>query len=191
MTAATLAPVKATPLAEVPAAALRIAAGFASLTDPDLACVGIRPGDGDDQVIVSAASPAKAVELRTTGRCQRHVSLPIRALQSALRRHGDAEHAVVADADDGLISLRTFSESTTVSVSMPESSGAALNLPEAVPGAFQVEPLLFSPGLLISTLRDLQAAGSVQIQPFGFGWILRGEAETYTVKAFVAGMRSQ
>ena len=189
MTEAVLTAVKASPLAEVPATALRIAAGFASLREADLACVGIRPADADDQVVVAAASPTRAVELLVNGRCKQTLLLPIKPLQSALRRHRDASHAVISEAEGGLVSLRTFGQACTVAVVMAQASGAAINMPTFAPGAFAVEPLRFAPALLISTLRDLQPVGNIQIQPFGYGWILRCETEAVSARAFVAGMK--
>ena len=179
--------VKVSPLAEVPAVALRAAVGFADSRHTQLEGVWIMPGDEDGQVKVSAASSSRAIELRCEGSCQRPVGLPVLALQAAVRRHRDAHHAVVVETDSG-VSLRTFSAACTVVFGLPEAGGSALSLPASPAGGFSVDPLVFNPKLLRQTLEAFEGAGTVQITPFSIGWRIEAVCDDYAGVAIVAGV---
>jgi hypothetical protein len=186
MTASGLAAVKASPLAEIPAAALRIAAGFAAARVEGLDAVVIKPGPAEGEVTITAAQPCRAVQITMQGSCQRQLGLPVQALRAALRRDPDAEHVVLFDDGDvGLLSVRTFSPSCTVAVAMPECIDAALNLPPTTPGPCEVR---FDTSLLSSMLRDLQPLKDLQLEPFSTGLSISGHGDGYTVLALIAGI---
>ncbi len=186
MTASGLAAVKASPLAEMPAAALRIAAGFATGRVEGLDAVVVKPGTAEGEVLITAAQPYRAVQITVQGSCKRQLGLPVQALRTALRRDPDAEHVVIVDGGDvGLVSVRTFSPSCTVAVAMPECIDAALNLPPTTPGPCEVR---FDTSLLSSMLRDLQPLNDVQLEPFSTGLALSGQGDGYTVLALIAGI---
>lgn len=183
MTSSVLAPIKAAPLCELPVSVLRIAAGFSAPTVPGFDAVLIKPGL-DGEVIVLAAQPIRVVELRCTGSCQRPLALPIRALRVALSRDKDAEHCVIAEAD-GLLSLRTFSSSCTVAVSVPEAPAVGLALPPVTPGPCEVS---FSRDALFAMLRDLGPLQKLKLEPFTNGLQVTGTADQFSVFALLAGM---
>lgn len=186
MSASGLAAVKASPLAEIPAAALRIAAGFATARVEGLDAVVIKPGPAEGEVTITAAQPCRAVQITVQGSCQRQLGLPVQALRTALRRDPDAEHVVIVDGGDvGLLSVRTFSPSCTVAVAMPECTDAALNLPPTTPGPCVVR---FDTSLLSSLLRDLAPLNNVQLEPFSTGLALSGQGEGFAVLALIAGI---
>lgn len=189
MTASGLAAVKASPLAEIPAAALRIAAGFATGRVEGLDAVVVKPGTAEGEVLITAAQPCRAVELTVQGTCKRQLGLPVNALRGALRRDPDAEHVVVVDGGDvGLISVRTFSTACTVAVSMPECMDAALNLPSTTPGPCE---LRFDARLLSKALNDLQPLSEIKVHAFRDGLALYGTAEAFTGIALVAGIKDK
>lgn len=183
MTSSVLAPIKAAPLCELPVSVLKIAAGFSAASLPGFDAVSIKPGL-DGEVIVIAAQPIRVVELRCTGSCQRPLALPIRALRVALSRDKDAEHCVIAEAD-GLLSLRTFSSSCTVAVSVPEAPAVGLALPPVTPGPCEVG---FGRDVLFAMLRDLGPLQKVMIALFSNGLQLTGSGEGFSVVALVAGV---
>jgi hypothetical protein len=134
-----LAAGKASPLAEPPAGALRIAAGFAKARVEGLDAVVINPSTTEGEAIIAGAQPCSAVELTAQGTCRRQIDLPVLALRSALRHDPNAEHIVIVETGEAAqVSVRTFSPSCTVAVGMPERVGAALNLPPTTPGPCEV-----------------------------------------------------
>jgi hypothetical protein len=188
MTDSGLSTVKASPLAELPAAALRIAAGFATARVEGLDAVVIKPGQAEGEVIITAAQQYRAVQLTAQGTCQRQIGLPVLALRGALRRDSDAEHVVIVEAGDAAqVSVRTFSPSCTVAVAMPECVGAALNLPPTTPGPCEVN---FDTTLLACLLRDLQPLKNVSLEPFTKGMTISGQGDDLSVFAFLAGIEN-
>ena len=186
MTEAAIAPVRALPLAELPFVALRIAAGFASRSVEGLNAVQIAPGLDDGTVQVTAASQTRAVQVTAAGSCTRRLALPVLALRAALKRDPGAEHVVIVEGDGGLVSVRTFSPSCTVSVGMPEVHEASpLVFPAVEVGPCQVA---FSGSLLRSLLSDLSPLPVVRIEPYSNGLTLTGEAEGVTAFALLAGI---
>ena len=131
-----------------------------------------------------AAQPIRVVELRCTGSCQRQVALPIRALRAALSRDTSGEHCVIVEGD-GLLSVRTFSSSTTVSVAMPEAPAVSLALPPVTPGPCEVS---FSRDALFAMLRDLGPLQKLKLEPFTNGLQVTGTADQFSVFALLAGM---
>lgn len=71
MSTSTLAAVKASPVAELPESALRIAAGFGSTPAEGLDAVVIMPGRQDGEVIIPAAQPCRVSQITAQGTCQR------------------------------------------------------------------------------------------------------------------------
>ena len=184
MTEAAIAPVRALPLAELPAAALRIAAGFASRSVEGLAAVQIAPGLDDGTVTVKAASQARAVQITAWGACTRRLALPTAALRAALKLDRGAEHVAIVEAGE-LVSLRTFSPVCTVAVSMPEARVEPLRFPPVEPGPCGVR---FDPALLRATLADLAPLSTLLIEPYARGLQITGEAEGVSVFALLAGI---
>ena len=185
MTEAAIAPVRALPLAELPAAALRIAAGFASRSVEGLAAVQIGPGLDDGTVMVRAAAPTRAVEITAQGTCTRRLALPTAALRAALKLDRGAEHVAIVEAGE-LVSLRTFSPVCTVAVSMPVARDVQpLKFPPVEPGPCGVR---FDPALLRATLADLAPLSTLTIEPYAHGLQITGEAEGVSVFALLAGI---
>jgi hypothetical protein len=185
MTEAAIAPVRALPLAELPAAALRIASGFASRSVEGLAAVQIGPGLDDGTVMVRAAAPTRAVEITAQGTCTRRLALPTAALRAALKLDRAAEHVAIVQAEQ-LLSLRTFSPVCTLAVSMPEALHAKpLRFPPVEPGPCEVG---FDPALLRATLADLAPLSTLLIEPYAHGLQITGEAEGVSVFALLAGV---
>jgi len=187
MSESTMAAVKASPVAELPASALRIAAGFASTQVEGLDAVVVKPGSQHGEVIITAAQPCRVVQITAQGTCQRQIGLPVKALRAAMALDRHAEHVVVADGDVGMFSLRTFSPISTVSVMLPETHGASLNLPPTTPGACQVR---FSTALLLSLLRDLQPLADVHLEPYSNGLAVTGQGDGFSLFALLAGVES-
>jgi hypothetical protein len=187
MSASTLAAVKASPVAELPASVLRIAAGFASLRVDGLDAVVIKPGSQHGEVIITGAQPCRVVQITAEGTCQRQFGLPVKALRAAMALDRNAEHVVIVDGDIGMLSLRTFSPTCTVSVMLPEAQGASLDLPPTTPGACQVT---FATPLLLSLLRDLQPLADVHLEPYSNGLAVSGQGDGYTVFALLAGVEA-
>jgi len=185
MSESTLAAVKASPIAELPATALRIAAGFASTSIEGLDAVVVKPGSEHGEVIITAAQPCRVVQITAEGTCQRQFGLPVKALRAAMALDRHAEHVVVVDGDVGMLNLRTFSKTSTCSVHLPEAHGASLNLPPTTPGACQVT---FATPLLLSLLRDLQPLADVALEPFTHGLQVTGQGDGYGVFALLAGV---
>lgn len=181
-----IAPVRAMPLAEIPAVALRIASGFATASGNLLDCVQLSPGLEEGQVTVFAASPTRVVQITADGTCTRRLALPVKALQAALRRDRDAEHATIVEGETGLLSVRLFSEACTVATAMPEGDGAPLTFPEVTPGPCEVT---FNPGLLRTMLNHLQPLRGITIEPFATGLMLQGVCEGMSATALLAGIR--
>jgi hypothetical protein len=151
-----------------------------------LDAVVIKPGTAEGEVIITAAQPYRAVQVKAQGSCKRQLGLPVQALRTALRRDPDAEHiAIIAGGDVGLLSIRTFSSSCTVAVAMPECIDAALNLPPTTPGPCEVS---FDTSLLSSMLRDLQPLKDLKLEPFSTGLALSGRGDGYAVLALIAGI---
>jgi hypothetical protein len=188
MNASGLAAVKASPLAEIPAAALRIAAGFATARVEGLDAVVIKPGQAEGEVIITAAQQYRAVQLTVQGSCKSQIGLPVLALRGALRRDSEAEHVVIVEAGDAAqVSVRTFSPSCTVAVAMPECVGAALNLPPTTPGPCRVN---FDTTLMACLLRDLQPLMHVALEPFSKGMAISGQGDGFSVFALLAGIEN-
>lgn len=187
MSASTLAAVKASPVAELPASVLRIASGFASTRVEGLDAVVVKPGGQRGEVIITAAQPCRVVQITAQGTCQRQFGLPVKALRAAMALDRSAEHVVLVDGDIGMLSLRTFSPSCTVSVMLPEAQGAALNLPATAPGPCQVT---FATPLLLSLLRDLQPLEDVHLEPYSNGLAVTGQGDGFTLFALLAGVES-
>jgi hypothetical protein len=186
MTEAAIAPVRALPLAELPAAALRIAAGFASRSVEGLAAVQIGPGLDDGTVMVRAAAPTRAVEITAQGACARRLALPTAALRAALKLDRAAEHVAIVREAGELVSLRTFSPVCTVGVSMPVAHGVQpLRFPPVEPGPCEVG---FDAALLRATLADLAPLSTLTIEPYARGLQITGEAEGVSVFALLAGV---
>jgi hypothetical protein len=185
MSASTLAAVKALPVAELPASVLRIAAGFASLRVEGLDAVVIKPGSQHGEVIITGAQPCRVVQITAEGTCQRQFGLPVKALRAAIALDRNAEHVVIVDGDIGMLSLRTFSPTCTVSVMLPEAQGASLDLPPTTPGACQVT---FATPLLLSLLRDLQPLADVHLEPYSNGLAVTGQGDGYSIFALLAGV---
>jgi hypothetical protein len=184
MTEAAIAPVRALPLAELPAAALRIAAGFASRSVEGLAAVQIAPGLDDGTVTLMAASQARAVQITAQGCCTRRLALPTAALRAALKLDRGAEHVAIVQAEQ-LLTLRTFSPVCTVAASMPEAHVEPLRFPPVEPGPCGVR---FDPALLRATLADLAPLSTLTIEPYAHGLQITGEAEGVSVFALLAGI---
>lgn len=185
MSESTLAAVKASPVAELPASALRIAAGFASTRVEGLDAVVLKPGRQDGEVIITAAQPCRAVQITAQGTCQRQLGLPVKALRSALLLDRSAEHVVIVDGDIGMLSLRSFSPNCTVSVMLPEAQGASLNMPPTTPGPCEVS---FATLLLANMLRDLQPLADVHLEPFSKGLAVSGQGDGFSLFALLAGI---
>jgi len=185
MSESTLAAVKASPIAELPASVLRIAAGFASTSIEGLDAVVVKPGSQHGEVIITAAQPCRVVVITAEGTCQRQFGLPVKALRAAMALDRSAEHVIIVDGDVGMFSLRTFSPISTVSVMLPESQGASLDLPPTTPGPCQVT---FATPLLLSLLRDLQPLADVALEPFTHGLTITGQGDGYGVFALLAGV---
>jgi hypothetical protein len=179
---------KASPLAEVPFAALKAAAGFADYRHEQFDAVHLRPGHDEGVVVISAACSARGIEVTCEGVCQRHVALPVTGLLASLRRHRDAQHVAMAKTDAGL-SVRTYSPTATVITTIPESGGVPMTLPAAPAGEFEIDPLYFNPTLLIQTLRDIQPAETVGITPFSMGWQIKARCDEFEAVCVIAGMR--
>ena len=185
MTEAAIAPVRALPLAEMPAAALRIASGFASRSVEGLAAVQIAPGLDDGTVTLMAAAPTRAVQITAQGCCTRRLALPTAALRAALKLDRGAEHVAIVQAEQ-LLTLRTFSPVCTVAASMPEALDAEpLRFPPVEPGPCGVR---FDPALLRATLADLAPLSTLLIEPYAHGLQITGEAEGVSVFALLAGV---
>lgn len=189
MLAAEIEPIraKALPLVEVPAIALRIAAAFADPMHDSLRTVWIRPGVDEGEVIVSAASAPRMVEIACQGSCQRSVGLSVTALRNTIRRHKDAQHAVIVPNEIGL-SLRTFSADCTVALQMAEVEGTPTPMQSAPAGQFVSDPFHFDTRLLIDVLRSIEGAQTVAIHPFSLGWSIQTKSEDCHVIAVVAGV---
>lgn len=186
MSASSLAAVKASPVAEIPAPALRIAAAFASLNTPDLDGVSIRPGVEDGEVLLLAASSTKAISITCLGSCERTLALPTGALRAVLRRDPTAEHVAVVEAPDAGLSVRTFSSSTTVSAVMAEVA-VSFKMPTPQPGPCEVG---FVRPLLNTVLKDLGPLETVEIEPFATGLQITGRADRFSVHCLVAGWKA-
>ena len=179
MTEAAIAPVRALPLAEMPAQALRVAASFAA------ELVSIHPGS-DGQVLVTGAQGSRGVEVCCDGQCTAEVTLPAAAVRAALNRLRDAEHASIVGGDDGLLTLRLYEPSSTLAMSMP-SGGSGVRLPEAV-ASDQIGALAIDAGVLARAMAPLRGFGTLRIETFSQGWQLSGAAGDLTVRALVCGV---
>lgn len=189
MTESGIAKVRNTPICEVPAQALRIAASFAALKTPNFDGVSIRPGTVENEVTLLAASGAKAVQVTCQGTCKRAIALPTKPLRAVLQRDSDAQHVVVVEAEAG-VSVRTYSETTTVSCLMPETI-VSFQMPIPETGPCEVS---FDRSLMKAVLKDLEPIELLEIEPFSTGLSLSGRAERFVVNAFavhalVAGFR--
>lgn len=182
MTESGIATVRNTPICEVPAQALRIAATFSAVNTPNFDGVLIKPGVNEGEVMLLAAQGSKAVQILCEGNCQRSVGLPTGALRAAMRRDPEAEHVAVVKTDSG-VSLRTYSGSTTVAVSMPETT-ITFTMPTPEPGASEVS---YARNLLTTTLRDLTPLVSVQLEPFKNCLQLTGQGDSFSLYALIAG----
>jgi hypothetical protein len=191
MTAASITAVKAGPIAEVPAAALRTAAKFADARIADLSNVAIRPADTEGQVVITAACSTCAVEILAEGICSRQLLVPGYLLRMLTNRHSDAAHVAIVQGEGTFLQVRSYSEGTTVALSGPEGTGSAVQMPALAPGEFEIEPLFFNPNLLMRVLRDLREGTNVSISPFSFGWVIRCTAESWSARCFVAGMKGR
>lgn len=182
MTASGIANVRNTPICEVPAQALRIAATFAALKTPNFDGVSIRPGTVENEVTLLAASGSKAIQVTCQGTCKRALALPTRALRAVLQRDASAQHVVIVEAEAG-ISVRTYSETTTVSSLMPETI-VAFQMPIPKDGPCEVS---FARSLLKGVLLDLAPLDTIEIEPFRTGLRLIGQGDRFAVHALIAG----
>lgn len=185
MTASGIAKVRNTPICEVPAQALRIAAAFAAASTPGFDGVSIRPGVEEGEVVMLAASGSKAIQVTATGACERPLALPTGALRAVLRRDASAEHVAVVEAEAGL-SVRTYSEATTVSSLMAEAS-VQFQMPVPQPGPCEVG---FARALLSNALKDLAPLDTVEIEPFATGLQITGQGDRFSVHALIAGWKA-
>ena len=186
---ASITPVQALPTAELPAAALWIAQGFASPLLEGFNCVQIKPGLEEGTVMVQAAGPHRLVQITATGTCTRPVALPARAVRVALQRDRGAEHVVIVDGENAMVSLRTFSPSCSTATAMPEAMNAApFPAPVVDPGACQVG---FNVQLLLELMRDLKTLALVELMPFARGLQVTGSGDGLSVFALLAGVQPQ
>lgn len=177
----------ATPLCELPAEALRVAAAFAGF-DEGFDHVAIRPA-GDGQVVVTGGSNVMACELVCAGQATAEIALPVRPLRVALRRL-PAEHASVVLSEQRLATLRLYSEDSTLAVSMPLAAESGVRLPAIEPGA-QVSQLAISGSVLAAASARLAAFGVVSVETIPNGWLLSGESDGLRLRALVAGVRRE
>ena len=186
---ASIAPVQALPIIELPAAALWIAQGFASPLAGGFSAIQIRPGLEDGKVTVLAASPQRMVQITATGSCSSPLALPAKAVKAALQRDRGAEHVVVVEGENALVSLRTYSASCSTATTMPLATDAApIPSPSVMPGECQVG---FNTALLHDLMRDLKALATVELQPFAHGLQVLGSGEGFAVWALLAGVQPQ
>lgn len=186
MTASGIAKVGISPICEIPAPALRIAAAFASTNTPNFDGVAIRPGVEEGEVLLLAASGSKAISVTCIGTCQRPLALPTGALRAVLRRDPDAEHVAVVEAADAGLSVRSFSASTTIATVMPEVV-VSFQMPTPKPGACEVG---FVRPMLSSILRDLAPLETVEIEPFATGLQVTGQGDRFSVHCLIAGWKA-
>lgn len=185
MTQAAITPA-ATPLCELPAEALRVAATFAG-AELGLDHVSVRPSDNDGEVIVTGCSGLMCAEVRCDGQATAELLLPIRPLRVALRRL-PAEHASVVAGDEGMATVRLYAEDSTLAVSMPLAGQEGVRLPAVQPGE-QVTQLAISGAVLAQASARLTSFGVLAVKTIGHGWMLSGEADGLRVRALVAGVQ--
>lgn len=178
----------ATPLCELPAEALRVAAAFAGF-DEGFDHVAIRPA-GDGQVVVTGGSNVMAAEVVCEGQATAEVALPIRPLRVALRRLPARHASVVLAAEQRLATLRLYSEDSTLAVSMPLGAESGVRLPAIEPGA-QVSQLAISGAVLAAASARLAGFGVVSVETIPNGWLLSGESDGLRLRALVAGVRRE
>lgn len=175
----------ATPLCELPAEALRVAATFAG-AEPGLDHVSIRQSDTDGEVIVTGCSGLMCAEVRCDGQATAELLLPIRPLRVALRRL-PAEHASVVAGDAGMQTLRLYCPDSTLAMQMPLAGQEGVRLPVVEPGD-QVAQLAISGAVLAQASARLTSFGVLNVETIGHGWLLSGEADGLRVRALLAGI---
>lgn len=175
-----------TPLAELPANALRVAVGFCSPHNLDY--VSIRPGD-DGYVVVTGASIAMAAEVTAVGQATTEVLLPGRPLLTALRRLSNAEHASIVIAEDGLMAtVRLYEPTATLASQMPVRQPPSFVLPQIDPGP--QEPLLLLSGHVLSAAAaQLKQFGELEVRMLPSGWLLTCSDEEVSVRCMILGIR--
>lgn len=187
-----LTKVKAPPLVEVPAAAVRAAAPFAAPGTAGLGGVVFRPGDEDGYVEILAASPTKLITVTAEGSCEREIAIPAPLLTTMNRRHSDADVLTVADGLDGVgLLVRSYSSGATLQMVGPEDRDCAVSVPDFKPGPHEVSPLHFNPNLVKSVLNALNEADQLTMEPFSLGLIIRGSAERWWCRTFLAGIAGE
>ena len=110
------------PIAEIPAKPLRLAALLGCKSDERLAGVRIAPGPGGAGVRLEAITAQRLVRIESEeGEASTEVVLPVMPLRMMLQRHSDADFVgVAAVADEGLLQIRSYSESMTIAIQAPE-----------------------------------------------------------------------
>lgn len=187
MTASAIAKPVAKPVIELPAKALRIAARFAERRIRDgIGYVQLKPGEGF-QVVALGATKVRAVRITWTGMIERPLAVPAAEVLRAFRRHPNAEHAVLAEAD-GLLTLRLYSKECTVTQQVTWKQGDPMGLPEIKPADF-MDGLKFQAGLVAKSLLEM-GTGNVRLQPFSQGLIIEANGDDWSARGFVAGVAS-
>lgn len=180
--------VAAAPLAELPAAPLRIAAAFACNV-AGLDHVSVRPADDEGQVIVTGCSGTQCAEIACEGMATAELLLPVGALLVALRRL-PAEHCSVVAGDDGLATLRLYCSDSTLAVSMPMCRDRGVRMPAVEPGE-QIGKLAVDARVLAQASAKLREFGVLRVETIAQGWQFSGEASGMTMRCLIAGVASK
>jgi hypothetical protein len=183
-----LVEVKTGPIAEVSAAILRCAASFTDASRGELANVVVEPA-GDGQVVVMAAGPHSAVRIEGEGSAAERVLLPGLVVSKMAKRHPEATLFSVRQVDEVLVSLRSYSEDSTLAVSAPAGQSCFAQFPPLdEPEALEAKPLRMEPRLLIRALSALAGADTTQLSQLSYGVRITAAWPTWTATAIVAGM---
>ena len=158
-----LAEVKQGPIAELSAETLNVAAAFVDRFKAELANVVIDPG-ADGRVVVMAANPYSAIRIEAEGSATERVLIPGHLLQRMAARHREAELVSVRQLDELHVSVRSYSEDSTLAVSTPRGQACFAQFPPLdEPEALEAQPLGISAALLRKALTPLEGAGRVTL----------------------------
>ena len=183
-----LTEVKQGPIAELSAETLNVAAAFVDRFKAELANVVIDPA-GEGRVVVMAAGPYSAVRIEADGSATERVLVPGQLLQKMASRHREAELVSVRQVDEVLISVRSYSEDSTLAVTSPRGQACFLQFPEmAEPEAMEARPLGVSATLLRKALAPLEGADRVTLLQLPGSVRISATWPTMQAVVIVAGM---
>ena len=158
-----LTKVKEGPIAELSALVLNVAASFTDASKAELANVIVDPA-GDGRVILRAANPYSAIQIEAEGSATERVLLPGLVLQKTSKRHPESELVSIREAGETLISIRSYSEYSTLAVIAPRGQSCFKRFPPLdQPEAMDAQPLGMSALLLRKALAPLTTANRMTL----------------------------